>query len=164
MYNRDVERYLEIIRNVNPDIICVTEPDAWWEEQLRVSEKDYPYATKHPLGNTYGMLLYSRLRFVSSEVNFLVEPEIPSIFSVVELRSGDLIDLYCIHPKPPVPTEAPETTERDAELLIVGKKAKAPSRAVIVMGDLKRRRLVLYYQIISEDQRSTRPQNRQGIL
>ena len=117
MYNRNAEGYLEVLRNAKPDIICVLEPDKWWEEELRALEKDYPYTTKYPLDNTYGILLYSRLKFVTSQVNFLIEKNIPSTLSTVELRSGDLIELYCIHPEPPIPPEDVSSTERDAEAL-----------------------------------------------
>lgn len=98
--------------------------------------ENYPYTTKYPLENTYGILLYSRLKLVSSEVNFFVEDDIPFIHSIVELNSGDLIEIYCIHPRPHVPAESKESTERDAELLIVGKKAKKSEKPTIVMGDL----------------------------
>lgn len=103
MYNRDAERFLKVTADADPDIICVLEPNKWWEERLRVLEKNYPYTTKYPLENTYGILLYSRLKLVSSEVNFFVEDDIPSIHSIVELNSGDLIEIYCIHLRPPSP-------------------------------------------------------------
>jgi endonuclease/exonuclease/phosphatase (EEP) superfamily protein YafD len=135
MYNRNTDRYLEIVRDADPDIVCVLEPNKWWEERLRVLEKDYPYTTKHPLENTYGILLYSRLKLVSSEVNFLIEENIPSTHSTVGLRSGDLIELYCIHPEPPVPAQDPTSIERDAELILVGKKARKSQKPTVVIGD-----------------------------
>lgn len=135
MHNRNTERYLEIVRNANPDIICVLEPNKWWEERLRVLEKDYPYTTKYPLENTYGILLYSRLKLVNSQVNFLIEKNIPSTFSIVELRSDKLIELYCIHPEPPIPTEDTTSTERDAEVILVAKKARKSQKPTVVMGD-----------------------------
>jgi endonuclease/exonuclease/phosphatase (EEP) superfamily protein YafD len=99
-------------------------------------EKEYPHTIFYPLNNTYGMLLYSRLELKKSKINFLVEPDIPSIFTKVVLKNGEEIDLYGLHPTPPVPGENLRSTERDAELLIVGKAVKKENRPVIVAGDL----------------------------
>jgi endonuclease/exonuclease/phosphatase (EEP) superfamily protein YafD len=80
------------------------------------------------------MILYSRLKVVHSQLNFFVDADVPSIYAALALTSGALIDLYCLHPRPPVPYV--DTYERDAELLIVGKKVMGTHRASIVSGDL----------------------------
>lgn len=136
MSNRNVEGYLALVRGEAPDLILAAETDAWWEERLRVLEGDYPHTVKYPLANTYGMLLYSRLRLVAPEVKFLVEPDVPSIHTGVELASGVLVELHCLHPRPPHPVTSKDTVERDAELLLVAKSVKETDRPVIVAGDL----------------------------
>lgn len=134
MTNRRVDKFLKVLRRADPDIVAVLEPDHWWEEQLRGIERDYPHSCKCALENTYGMLVYSRLPLVSKEVLFRVEADIPSMLFEVELRSGDVIVLHCIHPKPPLPFS--DTFERDAELVLVGKEVKERGDPSIVMGDL----------------------------
>ena len=52
----------------------------------------------------------------------MVEDDIPSIHTNIRLPSGDIIRLYGIHPRPPIPTESKDSTERDAELVMVGKE------------------------------------------
>jgi endonuclease/exonuclease/phosphatase (EEP) superfamily protein YafD len=52
------------------------------------------------------------------------------------LRSGDAIDVHCVHPRPPAPREASSSAERDAELLLVAKAVAAAGRPAIVIGDL----------------------------
>ncbi|WMN12331.1 endonuclease/exonuclease/phosphatase family protein [Marivirga salinae] len=47
-----------------------------------------------------------------------------------------LIKLYAIHPEPPVPSQNPKSTARDAEILLVGQKTKADQMPTIVAGDL----------------------------
>jgi endonuclease/exonuclease/phosphatase (EEP) superfamily protein YafD len=91
---------------------------------------------KYPLENCYGMLFYSRLKLIDADVKFLVEDDIPSIHAEVELSSGDVIRLHCLHPRPPHPPTDQDATERDAELLIVGKEVAAAERPVVVAGDL----------------------------
>jgi endonuclease/exonuclease/phosphatase (EEP) superfamily protein YafD len=134
MTNRAADRFLAVVHRADADYLIVDEPDAWWEEQLRVLDDAYPYHTKYPLENTYGMIVYSRLPMLRSEVKFLVDPEIPSIHSLVQLRSGDAVEVIAVHPRPPLPRS--DTAERDAELILVGRQAKASRAATIVAGDL----------------------------
>ena len=124
------------IKKHQPDIILTLESDAIWEQALSVIEADYPHVVRVPLDNLYGMHLYSRLSLHDTEVKFLLSDEIPSIHTNVLLKSGKSVQLYCLHPKPPSPTEAYESTLRDAELLIVGKHIEEKQQTSIVMGDL----------------------------
>lgn len=134
MTNRAFARFLAMVNRVEPDVVIITEPDAWWAEQLRVLDATFPYNTTYPLENTYGMIVYSRLPLPRSEVRFLVDREIPSIHSHIQLRSGDLVEVIAVHPRPPLPRA--DTAERDAELVLVGRQAKASQYATVVAGDL----------------------------
>ncbi len=134
--NRNAERFLEIVRDCDPDVVLTVETDAWWESELDALESDYPYAVKQPLDNLYGMHLYSRLELVDPQVLFLVEDDVPSIHAELVLRSGHRLELHCLHPAPPSPTENETSAERDAELLVVAKTLEALDRSVVVMGDL----------------------------
>jgi endonuclease/exonuclease/phosphatase (EEP) superfamily protein YafD len=134
--NRNAAQCLSCIRKNNPDIIILVETDKWWQLQLSSLEESYPYRVLKPLNNTYGMLLYSRYQLIDPQVKYLVEEGIPSIHTKVKLPSGDIFHLYSVHPEPPVPQENPRSTERDAELLIVAKKAKECKLPVVVAGDL----------------------------
>jgi endonuclease/exonuclease/phosphatase (EEP) superfamily protein YafD len=134
MTNRNVNQYLELIQAESPDIIALAEPDAYWEEKLRHLETDYKFSIKRALSNTYGMLLYSRLPLSEVQIRYRVEEDIPSFTALVELRTGDKIELHCIHPRPP--QIGSDTETRDAELVLVAKEVKNVPRAVIVTGDL----------------------------
>ena len=124
------------IEKYQPDLVLTLETDQTWQNALSVIEKDYPYRVPVPLDNLYGMHLYSKLPLKDSEVKFILSDEIPSIHTTVTLRSGNEVQLYCLHPKPPSPTEAKDSTLRDAELLIVGDQIKDLDESCIVMGDL----------------------------
>jgi endonuclease/exonuclease/phosphatase (EEP) superfamily protein YafD len=134
--NRQHYLLLEQIRQLQPDIVLTLESDRVWEQALSGIEPDYPYIVRVPQDNLYGMHLYSRLKLSETEVKFLLTDEIPSIHTTVTLRSGQPVKLYCLHPKPPSPTEAKESTLRDAELLMIGDYLEAQDQTCIVMGDL----------------------------
>ncbi len=134
--NRDSDSYLKLIKKCNSDVLLMVETNSWWEQQINVIGEDYPYQLKIPLENTYGMLFYSRLQLRNGKINYLVKEDIPSIEVEVQLKNGQWVKLYCLHPEPPVPQENPRSTERDKEILMVGKSAKDCQLPVIVMGDL----------------------------
>ncbi|KAB1855783.1 endonuclease [Acinetobacter tandoii] len=127
---------IEQISKFKPDLILTLETDQHWQRALQVLEESYPYCVPIPLDNLYGMHLYSRLKLIDTEVKFILSDEIPSIHTTVLLPSGQPVQLYCLHPKPPSPTEAKDSTLRDAELLIVGDQIKELDQSCIVMGDL----------------------------
>ena len=135
-YNREAKAYLENVFNADPDILLLLETDSWWDSETSELAEKYPYSVKAPQENTYGMLLYSKIELLDYEVKFLVEDDIPSIHTLAVLPCGQKVQLYCVHPTPPVPQENPRSTERDKELLLVADKAKGNVYPVIVMGDL----------------------------
>lgn len=134
--NREAHKLLALIRQWQPDIILTLESDSWWEEQLAELENSHPYTVKAPLDNLYGMHLYSRLPLRNAEIRHWVQEDIPSIAAEAQLHSGEWIDLYCLHPMPPSPTESATSTNRDAELLLVGQEITRSDKPVLVFGDL----------------------------
>lgn len=127
---------IEKIQTLQPDLVLTLETDQVWQDALAIIEQDYPYRVPVPLDNLYGMHLYSKLKLSNTEVKFILSDDIPSIHTTATLRSGQTVQLYCLHPKPPSPTEAKDSTLRDAELLIVGDQIKDLDESCIVMGDL----------------------------
>jgi endonuclease/exonuclease/phosphatase (EEP) superfamily protein YafD len=134
--NRDAERLIAVLRSVDPDVVLCAETDSWWQARLEQLRETHPHTVQCPLSNTYGMLLYSRLPLHDTSIDYLVQPDIPSIQARVQLRAGHLVWLNCVHPPPPAPGESNDSLERDAELLIVGKRVRNASMPVIVCGDL----------------------------
>lgn len=134
--NRESAKFLKLVEKISPDLILLAEPDERWVSEIAALEKDYPHTVLHPLDNAYGMALYSRLELVNPQLNFFIEDDIPSIITDVKLKSGNLIHLYCLHPRPPVPTEGDRSNERDAELLFVGRMINENNMPTIIAGDL----------------------------
>ncbi|MCW4151161.1 endonuclease/exonuclease/phosphatase family protein [Halomonas sp. 18H] len=135
--NRHAADLIAMIRHHQPDIILTLESDAWWEQQLdEALADDWPDAVRIPQDNLYGMHLYSRLPLLSPRVERLIQEDIPSISTGVQLRCGDNIHLHAVHPRPPAPSESKESLWRDAELLLVGKRIHADPGPTLVAGDL----------------------------
>ena len=134
--NHQYHLLLEHIETLKPDVVLTLESNAAWQQALSQIEPDYPFRVPVPLENLYGMHLYSRLPLKDTEVKFILSDEIPSIHTCLTLKSGIQVKLYCLHPKPPSPTEAKDSTLRDAELLLVGDQIKDLDQSCIVMGDL----------------------------
>lgn len=136
MTNRDSDELLAIIREEDPDIVLAVETDGWWERELDVLAETHAHVVRQPQNNTYGMLLYSRLELVKPKVEFLIEADVPSIHALVKLRDGTLVELHCLHPRPPAPQEAEDAKPRDAELILVARSLRGRDVPAIVLGDL----------------------------
>ncbi|GMQ26762.1 endonuclease/exonuclease/phosphatase family protein [Algoriphagus sp. oki45] len=135
-FNTQYSKTVRLIKKRNPDMVFLVETNQTWVDELKAIEEAYPYCILLPQENTYGLVFYSKLPFIRKKINYLLDPEIPSIEVDLNLKSGETITLYGIHPTPPVPGENEKSTERDAEILIVGKKAQENSNPSLVMGDL----------------------------
>ena len=136
MENRDAELLLDLVRCRSPDVVLAVETDVWWQEKLAVLRREYPHTLEHPLSNTYGLLFYSRLPFDPGAVEFLVADDIPSVHVALQLSGGRRTWLHGLHPRPPAPSEASDTVERDGELLLVAQRVARHRGPSIVTGDL----------------------------
>lgn len=134
--NRNYGKMLSQIRESDPDVIMLLETDKAWEKEMDIIIKDYPHFLKEPLENTYGILFYSRLQIKTGAIKYLVDPEVPSVEATLALPSGQLVKIWGLHPKPPVPGEDNRSTAKDKEIMKVAFKVKEEKKPVIVMGDL----------------------------
>jgi endonuclease/exonuclease/phosphatase (EEP) superfamily protein YafD len=132
---RDADALLQIVSDTDPDLILAVETDEWWCSRLSEALRTpYPYALTYPLSNGYGISIFSRLELLQPSVRFLIDDAIPSLKTGVRLRSGAVFDLYGVHPQPPAPLQ--DSTERDVELLLVGREIRSTGRPSVVLGDL----------------------------
>ena len=134
--NRNTDGLIALVRKHKPHVFVTLETDQWWQDRLDVLEAEYPHTMKCPLDNLYGMHVYSQLPLEDAKIQFQVEDDIPSMHTLVVLPSGRKVRMHFLHPAPPSPTEHDESTERDAELLVVAKSVAGLDTPVIVAGDL----------------------------
>lgn len=135
-YNRDYKKTINLIQEVDPDVFYLVETDAAWADVISVFKDDYPYQIEVPQDNTYGLLFYSKYEIFGESVHYLIDDEVPSIELDLKINESTMIHVFGIHPTPPVPTQNPRSTDRDAEILLVGKQAKKHHGPCIVFGDL----------------------------
>jgi endonuclease/exonuclease/phosphatase (EEP) superfamily protein YafD len=138
MENREHGRFVEVVRRHDPDVVLALETDAAWARDLEPLTRSHPHTVLRPQENYYGMMLFSRLPLVDPEIKFLVQDDIPSLHTGIRLRSGDVLVLHGLHPRPPEPIRDQMSTPRDAELVTMGRMIGEGDRSVptVVAGDL----------------------------
>ena len=134
MSNRSYGKLLQLVREHDPHIAAFMETDDRWLSALTPLKGRLPFAVEQPQGNSYGMVLLSRLPLSEAQVRFLVMDEVPSIKAIVALPDGRKFRLYVVHPEPPLPFE--DTLGRDGELVLVAREIKSDPLPAIVTGDL----------------------------
>ncbi len=136
-YNKSFTKLDKLVKTYDPDLVMMVETDKWWKDKAEAAfGKNYEYKVLHDLENTYGMLVYSKFRLEGTRVRHLIKEEVPSIITDIILPNDYRIRFFGIHPEPPVPSENPKSTARDAEILKVGKEAQELNMPVIIAGDL----------------------------
>jgi endonuclease/exonuclease/phosphatase (EEP) superfamily protein YafD len=133
--NRSSDLFLEIVHEASPDVVLAVEVDEWWADRLWAGLRTrYPNKFCYPLSNGYGLALFSRLELIEPKIRFMLDDAIPSIRTEVKLRSGAVVSLYGVHPRPPAVLQ--DSAERDTELLRVALEIKDRGSPAIVLGDL----------------------------
>lgn len=135
-HNDAYQKVTDLINEEQPDLFVLVETDQKWADQVSQFKSDFPYYIEIPKDNTYGMLFYSKIKVKSHSVRYLIEEDVPSIEVVLDCDKLGEVTLFALHPAPPVPSENPQSTERDAEILLIGKKVAKMKSPVLVLGDL----------------------------
>jgi len=134
-FNTEYERFIQLIREEQPDAFLTAESNKDWEMAMETLEKDYPHHAKVGLENTYGMHFYTKLKVNKLQVHYFVADDLPSIEAELETKDGHRFVFFGVHPPPPSPTEEENSKERDGDLLSVAKKVRDYKLPVLVTGD-----------------------------
>lgn len=136
MKSRQIERWLNTVRAEAPHLIFAVEVDDWWCRELSVLDPEYPHQIRQPQNNTYGVAVYSSLPLHHTKIKHLIEADVPSIFTSLELPSGNHVRCVVLHPRPPRPDIQQDSDLRDAELVRAGQIIRSFRSPAIVAGDL----------------------------
>jgi endonuclease/exonuclease/phosphatase (EEP) superfamily protein YafD len=134
--NKQYTRMLTQMKSMDPHVVFLLETDDAWASAMKELDKEYPHYLVHPRNNTYGLLFYSKLPLENAAIRFLVKEDIPSVEAVLVLPTGKKVQIWGLHPEPPVPNEALHSTAKDKELMKIAFKAKECPLPCIVTGDL----------------------------
>ncbi|WP_296621737.1 endonuclease/exonuclease/phosphatase family protein [Marivirga sp.] len=134
--NQQWDKLTNMVKDEQADIVLLVETNKCWKDKCCAAfGAEYPYQVLEDRENTYGMLLFSKLELKNTQIHYWIKNELPSIETDIQLENR-FIKLYAIHPEPPVPSQNPMSTARDAEILLVSQKTKADQMPTIVAGDL----------------------------
>ena len=138
MSNRQSEPLLKLIQEKSPDLVLAMEVDAWWDEQLRPIERDYPYTHEAINAAAYGMTLYSKYPFEDLQVNYLNNEKVPSFETRITLGNGQNVQLHTVHPVPPTRFEdLPDNAgQEEVAMLKLGQQVANENLPAIVAGDI----------------------------
>jgi endonuclease/exonuclease/phosphatase (EEP) superfamily protein YafD len=134
--NKKPELLISDFKKMDPDIMLLVETNKRWRDYIIENlPETYKYKVEVPQDNTYGMLLYSKYKLINPQVKFLVDKDIPSIHTKLLLTSNDTVQLYSIHPTPPMPQHNSRSTDRDSEMMKIANLSRTSTYPVIVLGD-----------------------------
>ncbi len=136
MENENYSQVLELIKSTNADVVLLAEPNHVWAKNLESLKEIYPFREAFLQDNHFGMMFFSRLEIYDTELQFIVQEDVPSIHTRIKLRSGDEIAFHGVHPRPPTPQDGGRSIQRDGELLLVGRAACESNMPCIVAGDM----------------------------
>ena len=135
MENESHAIWMKTMRDEQPDVIVAVEVNERWLQKTQLLRDEYEYEISYPQENWYGVLVLSQFRLTDTDIRFLVQDDIPSIHTTLELPCGQPLRLIAVHPRPPEPLRNNDAKPRNAELVLI---AKALDRHLptIVCGDL----------------------------
>ncbi|MCC9602100.1 endonuclease/exonuclease/phosphatase family protein [Stieleria sp. JC731] len=136
MENDAYAKWLRVMRQADPDVLVVLEPDHAWTEAIKSYTDAFEHRVIVPQENWYGMMMLSKLPIEKHRVRYLVKEDVPSIDAVVRLDDNRAMRMVAVHPRPPEPIRGNHATARDAELTLWGKELAKESRPTIIGGDL----------------------------
>ncbi len=136
MYNREAAALLDVVQQAEPDMLLLMETDQWWIDQMAPLRERYPHRHELPIGNTYGMALYSRYPLQDFTTKFLQHDSVPSFHCDVQLPKGRSFRFHGVHPVPPVLSKHPDNAgQQEEELKKVGRLVKEDALPEMVAGD-----------------------------
>ncbi|HIF33546.1 MAG TPA: hypothetical protein EYQ75_18240 [Planctomycetaceae bacterium] len=130
--NRDYERFLQTVREENPDVLLVMEVDHRWSQALEELRAEYPFGSSVPRSDNFGIALFSKSPVEEFRVQYIGSAGAPSLQAV--LTVGDTtVNVFGTHPLPPI---GHKTELRNEQLLAVADLVGVLTGPTILAGDL----------------------------
>lgn len=139
--NDNYQAVLGELSNEFPDILLLVELDEQWREELFSLREKYEYHHEEVRGEGLGIAIWSKIRITHATVKHLISVRRASVWTQLEMASGEIINFVGVHPTPPGLLDSTGDTRRDsrvrdAELILVAKEIAARAdEEWIVAGD-----------------------------
>jgi len=123
-----------LVAGRDPDVLGFAEVNARWAADLDAALQGHPHRLVASREHHFGIALYSRLPFESSEVRLLGgDPHHPALLATVRV-DGNPVRLLVAHPHPPLTGGVSSLRDRQlAELSRIRNEAPGP---FVLLGDL----------------------------
>ena len=128
--NQEYAKFMEVVQEINPDVLVLTETSSTWLKALKPLQATYPQRISHPRSDNFGLAVWSRIP-LQGEVHFF-DSDLPTI--VAEVEGAKTFTLVATHPIPPVSQRALE--RRNKQLQAIARFASECATPVVVAGDL----------------------------
>ncbi len=123
-----------MIEDEDPDVVTVLEYCGHWPKTLQQLNERYPYRVTEPRWHGFGVAIFSKLPFVSSEVDQLVRTATDSPVIFVDVQVGDQrLRIAGIHTLSP--TDRIRLQIRNDQLAEMSSLLSRTDEPTIVMGD-----------------------------
>lgn len=158
------DSYNAVLDNINtqkPDVIFLEEVNDEWLKNMSELDKIYPYSIKHPREDNFGVALYSKVSFKTSEIKYFGHFEIPLIVCTIE-KYNKKLKIIGIHTTPPANQDYfINRNEMLSELADYVKNEKLPT---IVIGDLNTTMYSPSYKQFIKKSQLINPRKNFGII
>lgn len=131
--NRQFQKTLDLISELQPDVIVIEEINDLWLEKLIPLTKTHPWWIAHPRDDNFGISLFSRLPLKNQRISDFSGIELSTILASIKTQKADLL-LAATHPLPPVGPAYADV--RDRQLAVLAEFAATASAPLVIAGDL----------------------------
>lgn len=131
--NDQYDRTAALIRDVDPDILFLTETNQVWLDALEDELARYPNVRSMPLENRYGMVFATRLDVENANMIANTDANTPTLYATLRMQNDARFELVGLHPRPPRPGVSSES--RDENIARAGSRTPDGLENVLVIGD-----------------------------
>lgn len=118
------------VAGTDPDVLVLEEISEHWMESLTWLTNSYPHSCVRPRYDNFGIGLFSKMPIVTNRIDFIGNPEVPTILAIVDAGTTRL-QVIATHPVPPVGflgatwrngqlNELPDHRRSDMPVIVIG--------------------------------------------
>ncbi|MFQ5636004.1 MAG: endonuclease/exonuclease/phosphatase family protein [Gammaproteobacteria bacterium] len=131
--NEDYAAMRDYLDSVSPDVIVVAEITDEWARALKFLDAIYPHRIGERRSDPWGLMVYSRLPFVESELLDLGVAD--TVHARIVLRAGQhLLQIMAVHLFPP--TSPRGAWNRNRQLVSLARRVSVSDLPTAVVGDM----------------------------